>query len=78
MKIPRDVSGEQLVRCLKRLGYQVVRQESSHARLTHPGPPQHHVTVPMHKTLRVGMLQAILKQVAEQRSTTLDALIEDL
>lgn len=32
----------------------------------------------MHKTLRVGMLQAILKQVAEQRSTTLEALIEDL
>jgi predicted RNA binding protein YcfA (HicA-like mRNA interferase family) len=78
MKIPRDVSGNQLVRRFKRLGYQVVRQESSHTRLTHPGPRNIMLPVPLHKTLRVGMLQAILKQVAEQRSTTLDALIEEL
>jgi predicted RNA binding protein YcfA (HicA-like mRNA interferase family) len=78
MKIPRDVSGEQLVRRLKKLGYAVVRQNSSHARLTHPGPPQHHITVPMHKPLKIGMLQGLLKQVAEQRSLSLETLIEDL
>jgi predicted RNA binding protein YcfA (HicA-like mRNA interferase family) len=78
MKLPRDVSGEQLVRRFKKLGYTVVRQNSSHARLTHPGPPQHHITVPMHKPLKIGMLQGLLKQVSMQRSLSTEELLIDL
>ena len=65
MRIPRDLSGESLIRGLIRLGYERTRQAGSHVRLTHAGPPQHHVTVPMHDPLRLGTLSSILDSVAE-------------
>lgn len=34
MKIPRDISGEELARLLKKYGYEVTRQKGSHIRLT--------------------------------------------
>ncbi len=78
MKLPRDVSGESLARVLERLGYVLVRQKGSHARFTHPGPPQAHIAIPMHKQIKVGTLGDILKSVAEQRGVTLETLLEFL
>ena len=40
MRLPRDVSGEELARSLERLGYIVTRQTGSHIRLTREG--EHH------------------------------------
>ena len=34
MRIPRDVSGDELAKLLKRYGYEVTRQVGSHMRLT--------------------------------------------
>ena len=34
MKLPRNVSGEQLAKALKVLGYEITRQTGSHFRLT--------------------------------------------
>jgi predicted RNA binding protein YcfA (HicA-like mRNA interferase family) len=34
MRLPRDLSGSQLIKALKRLGYQPTRQTGSHVRLT--------------------------------------------
>jgi predicted RNA binding protein YcfA (HicA-like mRNA interferase family) len=34
MKLPRDLSSEDLCRALKTLGYEVTRQTGSHMRLT--------------------------------------------
>ena len=34
MKLPRDLTGLQLVKILEALGYQVTRQTGSHIRLT--------------------------------------------
>jgi predicted RNA binding protein YcfA (HicA-like mRNA interferase family) len=34
MKLPRDLSGDELARALKKLGYVVTRQKSSHIRMT--------------------------------------------
>jgi predicted RNA binding protein YcfA (HicA-like mRNA interferase family) len=75
MKLPRDISGDRLVRVLQDLGYVVVRQKGSHVRLTHPGPPQAHVVVPMHRQIKVGTLHDILQTVGEQRSLSLQELI---
>lgn len=75
MKLPRDVSGKALVRGLGRMGYIVVRQEGSHVRLTHPGPPQHHLSVPLHNPLRPGMLAALLEQVASSQRVSRPELI---
>lgn len=61
---------------LEQLGYVFVRQKGSHARFTHVGPPQAHIAIPMHKQLKVGTLSDILKSVTEQRSLTLELLLE--
>lgn len=64
MKLPRDVSGQDLARRLKPYGYEVTRQVGSHMRLTTQERGQHHVTIPAHKELRVGTLEYILASVA--------------
>ena len=64
MKLPRDLSGRELARLLEQLGYETTRQTGSHIRLTKPGETAHHITIPDHATLKVGTLDAILKDVA--------------
>lgn len=48
MRLPRDLSGADLVKLLSRLGYRITRQTGSHVRLSIDHPSQHHVTVPAH------------------------------
>lgn len=66
MKLPRDISGDELIKILQRLGYQPSRQTGSHVRMSFTMTDQevHHVTVPRHKNLRMGTLNAILQDVA--------------
>ncbi len=64
MKLPRDVSGDGLVKALRSLGYEVTRQSGSHYRVTTTQAGEHHVTVPRHDPLRVGTFAAILDDVA--------------
>jgi predicted RNA binding protein YcfA (HicA-like mRNA interferase family) len=78
MRIPRDVSGDELARLLKRYGYEVTRQVGSHMRLTTEREGEHHITIPQHKALRVGTLNNILKDVAEHLRLSRDELIESL
>jgi predicted RNA binding protein YcfA (HicA-like mRNA interferase family) len=74
MKLPRDLSGAELVRALGRVGYRVTRQTGSHARLTTESPSQHHVTIPMHESLKIGTLAGILNDVAGHLKITRDQL----
>lgn len=60
MRLPRDVSGQDLAQALATLGYRLTRQTGSHLRLTTKEAGQHHVTVPFHDPLRVGTLASIL------------------
>lgn len=76
MKLPRGVSGDRLIRVLEQVGYSRVRQSGSHVRMEHPGPPGHRVTVPRHESLKTGTLHGILTEVAEMRSTTVEALAQ--
>ena len=78
MRLPRDLSGEELAVLLGRYGYEVTRQSGSHMRLTTTLGGEHHVTVPHHQSLRVGMLSAILKDVAEHLDLTRPELLETL
>lgn len=61
MKLPRDVSGQDLVKALRRFGYEVSHQTGSHIRLTTQEQGEHHITIPAHNPLKVGTLNAILK-----------------
>jgi predicted RNA binding protein YcfA (HicA-like mRNA interferase family) len=64
VKLPRDVSGQDLGRRLRPYGYDVTRQVGSHIRLTTHERGEHHVTIPAHSELRVGTLEYILVSVA--------------
>ena len=79
MRLPRDVSGEELASLLKRYGYQITRQTGSHMRLTstHRGD-EHHITIPRHKNLRVGTLNGILRDVADYLQISKEELIREL
>jgi predicted RNA binding protein YcfA (HicA-like mRNA interferase family) len=64
VKLPRDVSGQDLARRLRSYGYEVTRQVGSHMRLTTQERGTHHITIPAHDHLRVGTLEYIMASVA--------------
>lgn len=78
MRLPRDLTGAQLIRALGQLGYTTTRQTGSHVRLTCESPAQHHITVPLHDPLRIGTLAAILSAVADAHGLTRDELQQQL
>ncbi|HHY95424.1 MAG TPA: type II toxin-antitoxin system HicA family toxin [Firmicutes bacterium] len=78
MKLPRDVSAQQLARLLGRYGYRITRQTGSHLRLTTLQNGEHHVTIPNHDVLKVGTLSSILADVAAHLKVSKEALIKDL
>lgn len=63
MKIPRDLSAKELIKALKKFGYEPTRQTGSHVRLTTQHPSEHHITIPAHSPLKIGTLSAILDDV---------------
>lgn len=79
MRLPRDWSGDDLVKRLKRVGFVPTRQTGSHVRLTRTSVDgEHHITVPMHKELRVGTLSSIVSDVAEKLKVSKEELLEKL
>lgn len=79
MKIPRDVQASDLIKALRVLGYEFVRQNGSHIRLTTKVNGKHHVTIPNHKTLKTGtMAGGVLKPVAAHHKLTMEDLLEKL
>ncbi|HEY0975836.1 MAG TPA: type II toxin-antitoxin system HicA family toxin [Flavobacteriales bacterium] len=64
MRIPRDLTGQQLIKALGKLGYEATRQSGSHIRLTTSRNGTHHLTIPDHRPIKVGTLSAILGEVA--------------
>ena len=79
MKLPRDVSGDDLVPSLRRFGYAITRQTGSHIRLTsNLKGLEHHVTIPNQKQLKIGTLAQILGDVATYLDLTREELVEQL
>ena len=78
MKLPRDLSSDELVKALARLGYVVDHQTGSHIRLTTQRNGEHHVTIPAHDPIKIGTLSAILRDVATHASLSRDELLEIL
>lgn len=60
-----QVSGRELIKAFKEIGFQVVRQKGSHIRLArvYQGQKQF-ITIPDHKTIRKGtLINGILKPI---------------
>ena len=71
MKLPRDLSGDDVCRALKRLGFEFVRQTGSHR---HYVRGSLHVCVPMNSDIKPKTLQSILKQA----EITVEDLLDNL
>ena len=79
MKLPRDLDGRELATALCRhWGYIKVHQVGSHIILQTDAPRSHRIAVPAHKPLRIGTLNAILRDVAAARETTREAILATL
>jgi predicted RNA binding protein YcfA (HicA-like mRNA interferase family) len=71
MKLPRDLSGVELVKHLcRRWEYRQVHQAGSHVILETSQPRHQRIAVPEHRPLRVGTLNAILSAVAGRKGAT--------
>jgi predicted RNA binding protein YcfA (HicA-like mRNA interferase family) len=64
-ELPRDISGTEVARKLRALGYEITSQSGSHMRLTTMQHGEHHLTIPQHNPLRVGTLAGILADVTD-------------
>ena len=78
MRIPRDIDGEKLARLLSKFDYELTRQTGGHIRLTTSRNGEHHLTVPKHKQLKVGTLNAIASDVAQHLSLPKDQVLREL
>jgi predicted RNA binding protein YcfA (HicA-like mRNA interferase family) len=71
MKLPRDLSGKDVVKGLRRLGFELARQAGSHA-IMRKGSCM--VVVPQHKDIKPGTLKGIL----EQAGITVEELVKNI
>jgi predicted RNA binding protein YcfA (HicA-like mRNA interferase family) len=69
VKIPRDLSGSELVKMLsKNWGCVKVNQEGSHIILQTETPSRQRISVPDHNPVRVGTLNSILRMVSRHKN----------
>ena len=64
MRLPRDISGAQLVKALRAYGYEISRQTGSHIRVSTAENGIHHITIPNHNPIKLGTLASILDDIA--------------
>lgn len=56
------LSGKQLIKALEKCNYRVARQKGSHVRLLpQTNTLQRPITIPLHKTIKPGLLSKIIK-----------------
>jgi len=78
MKLPRDLSGNPPVKALTKLGYVVTRQTGSHIRLTTQENGEHHLTIPAHDPIKIGTLNAILRDIENHFNLKREELLNRL
>ena len=76
-KIPRDITGKQLIVKLHTLGYRKINQTGSHIRLENSTLPiPHRITIPYHNPIRIGTLSNILNDLANKMNIEKKQLIK--
>lgn len=78
MKTPRDLSGAELAKALRKFGYVVTRQTGSHLRVTTQEGGEHHEVIPNHSPIKIGTLKSILRNVAEHHRIPVSELLAQL
>jgi predicted RNA binding protein YcfA (HicA-like mRNA interferase family) len=78
MKSPRSLSAKNLIKLLKVYGYEVVSQRGSHIKVTTQQNGEHHLAIPNHDPIKIGTLNAILRQVAEHLDKSREDIFKEL
>ena len=79
MKLPRDLSGEALIKHLcKRWEYQIIHQVGSHVILQTQHPKPHRIAVPARMPLRIGTLNGILTSIAAHKNVPKDVILKNI
>ncbi len=78
MKTPRDLTGLELAKALRRLGYVVTRQSGSHIRVTTQERGEHHEVIPNHSPVKIGTLKSILRNVAAHHQMSVSDVLSRL
>jgi predicted RNA binding protein YcfA (HicA-like mRNA interferase family) len=78
MKLPRDISGQELASKLIVFGYGITRQNGSHIRLTTFQNGEHHITIPRHDPLKIGTLSSIMSDIAKHFEISREELTNKL
>lgn len=78
MKVPRGLSAKDLVKRLKPYGYEVTRQVGSHMRLTTMQKGQHHITIPAHRILTIGKVNAVVWDVVRHFGVPRKEVVNEL
>lgn len=76
MKTPRDLSGRDLANGLCRYWeYEEAAQEGSHLLLVTETPTHQRIAIPLHKSIKIGTLNNILRAVAAHRSRSREEIL---
>jgi predicted RNA binding protein YcfA (HicA-like mRNA interferase family) len=79
MKLPRDVSGTDVIRVLcKDFGYVRLGQAGSHVILHTDEPRSHRISIPDHRVMRTGTLHGIMKAVATVKGVSIEDIVGKL
>jgi len=79
MKVPRDISGRDVVRSLCRdWKYRKIHQEGSHIILQTEVPSHHRISVPDHNTIRIGTLINILGLIAIHKGVQREDILKSV
>lgn len=79
MKLPRDLSGHDLVAALcRRWGYVKVNETGSHIMPPTQEPTPHRAAVPAHNAVRVGTLNGIMRSVANHKGVDRQEILDSL
>lgn len=71
-KLPRKISGKELLKVFQKLGFNVIRQRGSHVFLRHPDGRR--LTIPVYDVVPVNLLNWILAEAKITREEFLQKL----
>jgi len=71
IRLPRKISGKELLKVFRKLGFQPVRQRGSHAFLRHPDGRR--LTIPVYDVVPINLLNWILSEAKVTRQELLQA-----
>jgi len=79
-KIPRDLTGKELIKALEKYNYSIIRQVGSHIRIESffIKGKKHQVTVPDHNPIKIGTLNNILKDISNYLRVSKNEVVKNL